>query len=218
MSWFPNHEKTVVNGWYIHFFHVTLPSQKEKNMLWIIHGHHRIFVKNLPETFPENSHPFISSRGVLSIVTHQMLGFLMFGLGRRGIHPTTRLQEFASTYHDRIFCLPPPYQRRQKGEIYKVPLTSVFKLGLCGMVSSFFGGWVVRVVWNPIFSSSFCCFSPTWAPPTTTQFLRKAKKSCGPGWLRFVVHESLEPQTRHFLKRFRDFFGMVGKNGTRNGR
>ena len=96
--------------------------------------------------------------------------------------------EFASTYHDRNLFT--PAIKGAKREIYKVPLASGFKLGLCGMVSSFFGGWVVRVVWNPIFSSSFCCYSPTWAPPTTTQFLRKAKKSWGPGWL-WANHDGL---------------------------
>lgn len=91
-------------------------------MLWIIHGHHRFFW-TLPETFPENSHPFISSRGVLSIVTHQMLGFLVFGLGAVrndwNLHPRTMIE----------FFYPPPPIKGAKREIYKVPLTSGFKLG-----------------------------------------------------------------------------------------
>lgn len=137
-------QKTVVNGWHIHFFHVTLPSQEEKNMLWIIHGHHRIFVKKSPRNFPRKlPHTFISSRGVLSIVTHQMLGFLVFGLGRRRNSPDNSPPGICIHLPwSKFFVYPPPIKGAKRGKSTKVPLTRGFKLGLCGMVSSFFAGGV----------------------------------------------------------------------------
>ena len=203
--------RLLMVGIYINSRDVTIPKRK-KNMLWIIHGHHRIFVKNLPETFPENSHTRSSVHVVFWALwlTKCLDSWCLAWVFARNENPTTRrLRLLHPLTMIEIFCLPPPLSKAPKAKSTKVPLTSGFKLGLCGMVSFFFGGGVVRVVWNPIFSSSFCCFSPTWAPPTTTQFLRKAKKSWGPGWLRFVVQNSLQRQTSHFLKRFRDFFGLV---------
>lgn len=119
MSWFPNHEKTILFMVGIIFFTWRYHPKKEKkhalNHPW---ASPNFFVKNLPETFPVES-PILSSGLTWCFERcdspNAWIPGVWPGCLRRNENPTTRRLRLLHPLTMIETCLTPPYQNAPKG-------------------------------------------------------------------------------------------------------